>query len=33
MNRILLEFDDTKELEHVEVNLIRNGFKILKSSN
>lgn len=33
MNRILLVFDDIKELEHIEVNLTRNGFKILKSSN
>ncbi|MES2286433.1 MAG: hypothetical protein V4547_12155 [Bacteroidota bacterium] len=33
MNRILLVFEDIKELEHIEVNLIRNGFKILKSSN
>jgi PleD family two-component response regulator len=33
MNRILLVFDDIKELEHIEVNLTRNGFKILKSSS
>lgn len=33
MNRILLVFDDIKELEHIEVNLSRNGFKILKSSS
>lgn len=33
MNRILLVFDDIKELEHISVNLTRNGFKILKSSS
>ncbi len=33
MNRILLVFEDLKELEHIEVNLTRNGFKILKSSS
>ena len=33
MNRILLVFDDIKELENIEVNLTRNGFKILKSSS
>jgi hypothetical protein len=33
MNRILLVFDDIEELEGIEVNLTRNGFKILKSSN
>ncbi|MES2140985.1 MAG: hypothetical protein V4511_14860 [Bacteroidota bacterium] len=33
MNRILLVFDDIKELEHIEINLTRNGFKILKSSS
>lgn len=31
MNHILLVFDDIKELDHIEVNMIRNGFNILKS--
>ncbi|MES2592491.1 MAG: hypothetical protein V4608_11445 [Bacteroidota bacterium] len=33
MNRILLVFDQIDEIEHVAVNLTRNGFQILKSSS
>ena len=33
MQSVLLVFDDSKELEFIEANLIENGFKILKTDN
>lgn len=33
MNRILLVFDNTKELELLELNLTRNGFEIQKAGS
>jgi DNA-binding response OmpR family regulator len=33
MKRVLLVFDDSKELEFIEANLAENGFQIFKSDN